>query len=637
MKLKTGKFSELVSSSALMKLAKRMYFAAFSGFFGTAATGYRESQARFEAGFFGGERKKDAKSWSSSPLSRLRRAAIVSYEKSYVRRVFSAAAEWLLGCYLKFYGFFFLYFGLSVLLMNFIKRFAFSSDRSDNICWFIGGMFFLISLPLLTSRKKLAPALSESLFFSFLLCRVLGISELVLNEKGKNSSFGSKRYFLAAFTGALLGCISFFISPAFLPISLLTLLALVLVASSPASGILLTVFTAPFALLCGASPAFIALPIIYTCVCMIGKVFLGRLIFRFEISDFFVCLFLAVTLGGGIVTMGGAESRASSLLLCTLLLFYFAFVTLITTREWLMRTVKTAVFSAAAASAALPLVSLASFIETDLPLSDFFSFFGKSTLAASGSAYSFGVFLSLMLPFFILEIMTGEKKASRLLSLLFFAASFAGLLIFGSFGVKIGTVVSLIVFALFCSYKVLPAVIPSALLAITVFEASNTRQGLGETLSVLANAAASRFELWRNSFTLAKGSLFSGVGIGNAAIENACLEFASVGQQISPHCRNQYLQTLIELGIPGLLLFIVSLWLILKSGLYLVRFGENRNATERAVCVAGISGLVAVLVEGIADCVFDSPYTFFAFFAVASIVSASSRIGRKRTLSNSEY
>lgn len=641
MKYKEKNLSHLIESSAVMRLAKRIYNANAFGFFGSAASGYTKIEKEFENGLFGrGNNEIGQKSWKRSSFSRRRRAAIVSLENSRICRALRSSSDFLLGSGCKFYGFFFLYFGLSVLLMNLIKRFAFVSDISSVEAWFYGILFLVVSLPLLISRKHLGGALVESSFFSLLLFDLLGISEWKLKQH-KETNFGSKRYFGAALAGTLLGCASYYLSPVFMPQLLVFLLLTTLIINIPANGVLLTVVLAPVSSVLGMPTAYILIPVIFTALCLVRKIFLGKVIIKFEIIDVFVGLFLAVTVTCGFVSLGGKASLNTALLLGSFLLFYFVTVALITTREWINRIIGCASASAATTIFISLVRPFALGIENGDKVISVFENLGERLSASFGNPFPYDIFLTLAFPFFILGSLGEKRTLSKLASLVFAVISAGGIILYGSIGTQLGLIVSLVVFILLYRYTSLPLIIPTLLLSAVIV--SDRAEKIISSLTSHIEASSrmgsfeQRTEIWKQAFLMSKNNFFTGAGVGNEAFTAAYSKFASYGSGIPKNCLNQYMQYLVEIGLPGLLLFIISVTLIIKSGLELVHGIERENKTERMVCVAGISSMSAILTEGLVNSVFIYPTVFFAFFTVAAITTAAARIGRKRILSNIEF
>ena len=217
MSLNKQKIKDAFFSSAIIRFSKRCYDDMLSGFFGSRFTNYSEKQSRFERGKFGGK-SDDVGDWRQSLVSRFRRRAIVSYENSTLLCALSRARDWLIGCHMKFYGFFFVYFGMCIMLMELLKNFANMSAVSFGADMAIGIVIAVLAFPMLLSGKTLALALRESFLFSKLFFDFLGFSEAGL-KKYDSRYYGAKRYFGAAAAGALLGCLSYLVPPIYNQIS----------------------------------------------------------------------------------------------------------------------------------------------------------------------------------------------------------------------------------------------------------------------------------------------------------------------------------------------------------------------------------------------------------------------------------
>ena len=98
-----------------------------------------------------------------------------------------------------------------------------------------------------------------------------------------------------------------------------------------------------------------------------------------------------------------------------------------------------------------------------------------------------------------------------------------------------------------------------------------------------------RSNLWRRSIDLSTEAPFTGVGAGNFMVAYSRFDF---GRADIPHAHNDALQLLVELGLPGMALFVglavLLLWRILQL---LARFGGDPRAS---VTVAGLASALVV-------------------------------------------
>ena len=132
-------------------------------------------------------------------------------------------------------------------------------------------------------------------------------------------------------------------------------------------------------------------------------------------------------------------------------------------------------------------------------------------------------------------------------------------------------------------------------------------------------------------------NLFTGIGVGTEAFRKVYIKFAESGIETAVHSHNLFLQIFIENGVVGFAVFIIALLLCISSGLELVRRSSADTAAEKAIAVAAISGLLAALLQGMTDFIWFNYRIFFFFWVITAFISASARIGRRKTSSKSEY
>ncbi|MBE6537854.1 MAG: hypothetical protein E7671_00110 [Ruminococcaceae bacterium] len=642
MNFSAKKIKELFFSSAIIRFSKKCYDAMLSGFFGSMLTNYSSHQRRFEEGVWGGD-SENVGSWRDSRISRLRRRAIVSYENSKTVRLAGDARSWLLGCQMKFYGFFFMYFGISVLLMNLIKRFSFSVDISSGIAWFVGALLIAAAFPMLVSSKTLAFAVVESFVFSTLIFDVLGFPRASL-KKYSGTEHGSKRYFWATLVGALLGCTSYFVSPVYIILGIVFFIGAGMIYKSPEIGIIVSVFIAPFLTFIGSPSLLLALFIIYTAICVCIKVFLGKLRPHFEISDMFVALFMFVMLMGGAVSVGGVASLKEASIYVCFMFIYFMTVSLITSTEWLGRLVASLVASGTLTALYGLYQKISGNLEVGTMDKDMFEGISGRITSTFENSNMLGVFLIIVIPFALSLALRSGNVLVKLLSLASCAIMGVCLIYTWSRGAWLGLVLAVLVFMLLYDHYIIPVAVPLGALGLTLF-ADKLGGGLFDNLikrfsSILMMSDSSsvyRLGIWRGSMKVALENWFTGIGVGAEAFRAVYIRFAESGIETAVHSHNLFLQMMIETGVVGLMIFLASLVLCIKSGLEVIRRGNRDTGFEKVISVAGISALMAALLQGMTDFIWFNYRIFFFFWVVVAVISASSRIARKRIYVKSEY
>ena len=626
-------------NSALLRFAKKCYGAMFSGFFGTAFTNYSKREKAFEDSIFGRADASD-RSWQDTRASRLRRRIIVSYENSRIIGAIRSAGSWLLGCSLKFYGFFFMYFGFCIVLVTLFKHFAIlgsgSAVMTDRI---IGALLVGTALPMLLSSKTLADALDDSIFFSFLVKKVLGFSETELHGFAKKTDFGSKRYFIAAVVGSLFGCATYYINTLLLVGGMTALPVAFIIYTRPDVGLILAVFAAPFMSFLPSPSILLALAVIFITVCTLIRVFLGKIVVKIEITDFSVALFMLIMLMGGLISVGGVASLKEAAIYVCFMFVYFLTVTLITSEERLRRISLALVWGGTLTSLYGIWQKLSGNMETGTVDKEIFSDIEGRVASTFENSNMLGVFLIMAFPFALSFLFGAKTVRGKLLSLSSCGAMGLCLIYTWSRGAWLGLIGACLVFIILYSYKIIPVLFPAGLLGVAVFRNKLGESGIFDKLinrfaSIITMSDSSsvyRLGIWRGALGIIRKYWLTGIGVGAEAFGSVYILYAESGIESAFHSHNLFLQILIETGITGLIAFLVSLIFCVKSGLEVVKNRPVEKCAEKAAAVAGISALFAALLQAMTDYIWFNYRIFFIFWTVAAIISASSKIMRKKS------
>ena len=138
-----------------------------------------------------------------------------------------------------------------------------------------------------------------------------------------------------------------------------------------------------------------------------------------------------------------------------------------------------------------------------------------------------------------------------------------------------------------------------------------------ETLYDLGGAGATRFIIWRQSWAMLQDGPWWGRGLGLYGLEFPRYRDPS-DSNAGYFVHNDYLQIWIELGLPGLVLFIAvmlgALWMFVRA------MRSAAMPAERKIEMAGLfSGLVAIALHSFLD---------FNFYVLAILTAAGLMLGR---------
>ncbi len=635
---KRSKFSasELFERSAVMRFSKRIYNMLFSGFFGSIMTAYSGIQRKFASGNLAkrlGSSESAGESWERNPFSRARRAVIRGIEQSFILNFARDAIFALLSVYLRVYGFFMLYLGISMTVMNVIKR-ATLVGCFSMLDFAVSLALVCAAFPMLLSKNTLGEAIDSSFVMRTVAYKFLGFSPRGLKavSEGQGRSAG---YFRGALLGALLGCLGFVFSPLLVCIGIGAAVAAVLVFIRPDIGLLMMVLISPVLSLAGSPTMLLSAMVIYTALCTFIKIFLGRVSLSFEIADIFVLLFMLVMGMGGIVSVGA--SLRSALMYVCLMGVYFLAVLLIRSREVLLRLQVAFVTSGVIVS----LVGFYQIVTGDLEVEtlDAAVFAGISGRITStfGNANMVGVFLIMVFPFAMALLFGAKSMALKAYG--FVACSMMGVctILTWSRGAWLGLLFAAVVFVALYSHTIIPILFPAGLLSVTLLWDKlggngfflNLASRFTSIFTVGDTSSAYRLSIWRGTFGIIKENLISGIGVGSDAFGTVYMRFAESGAEYAMHSHNMFLQICTELGIVGLAVFFACILLCVQGGLEVVRFGTSRAAGERAVCVAAISGLFGAMLQGITDHIWFNYRVFFTFWFVLAMIRVAATVGRK--------
>ncbi len=615
MKLK----KDSVILSTLQKWIDSVYSLLIGGFFGTLLTSYTEEEKALRScRLFSYKGKRGSARLSDTVRLKIARL----FENSFFVGRFEEFLFSLLYYRLKTYGAFFLSLGSYGMLSFVLRQFAVPGTESVALHLPVCVAFLLISFPLIASGDTLASALVKSKLLSPIMFSGLGVPRDTFTRGIKCP----KHYGVATALGMVLGALTYFVDPIYYPITMVVLLAVTVISQFPELGIITWIALLPFSGFLPMPTAILAFVVLVTGISYLVKLIRGKRVFRMRLIDAAVALLMLLYLVGGIVSVGGMRSLASAMIYVVFLMGYFLVVNLMRTREWVNRAIGTAVLS----GTAVCLVGVVqifvgeqntSWLDTSL-----FSDITVRITAGFGNPNIFAEYLLLLIPFAVAFAFGGHIKRS-MGSVVALVVMLLCLVFTFSRGAWLGFLIGSVLFFMMLSRRSILGML-GMVLALPVFTWLIPDVVLSRFLSIgnlSESSTAYRISAWSGVGELLEKTLFCGIGVGNAAFSEVYPGFAYAGIERLEHAHSLYLQLLVELGIPGLLVFLLIVFLFVQSGFeYLLKVKSAEG--KRLVCAA-ISALAAMLVMGITDHIWYHYGIFLAFWTMLALTGAHIGIG----------
>ncbi len=637
----------------LDRLAEKIYRLFGSGFFGWLFTGYKAEDDGFCTSFITG-------SWVRRISSRVRSFCNGQIENSVILQGIRYFLRHLLYVRLRTYGFCLMTFGAYTAVFTLIQ--ALIAGESVSI-WRQAPLTFAIAviclaLPLLLSRVTVCVALCTT-YTGAAILRVLGYTPEDILERGDEPVYG--RLSVAFLVGILGGILTLWLQPWWVLAAFPAALYLYLVLCKPEIGVLSLFFTMPFL----PTMALAAL-VIYTFLCFGLKVLRGKRTIRVEPIDILVMAFLVILFFGGMVSLS-TGSRKPALLFVCLLLGYFEVVWLLRERDWLLRCSVAGVCAAtltALYGVAQYLLGTGEMAEAWVD-AEMFSSIGGRAVGTLENPNMLGEYLILMLPLAVWMLVGHGEGLRRFPAAVCIGVLGVCLILTWSRGAWLGMLFGLVAFVFIWHHRAiwllfagaasipfLPAILPASIV-----------QRFTSIGNLTDSSTSYRVHIWRAACDMLRDYGFSGIGIGESAWFRVYPRYAYMGVETAPHSHNLFLQIWLETGICGLLVFLGILFLLCQSVFTMCRqlreakgivplslrdddhdrssAASNRRIRKtgtqlRLACAAPLSGLFAVLVQGMTDYAWYNYRVYLMFWLMVGLTSAYARAGRAMRIEMTE-
>ncbi len=381
---------------------------------------------------------------------------------------------------------------------------------------------------------------------------------------------------------------------------------LVLVMYAPVTGVYAAVFAAPFV----PTMMLAGLCLWTTLSLAIKSVSKSDFKWRFDGVGMCLILFLLVLLMSSLMSFARVDSLKVWAMYFVFVIFYFTVINSVETKEQLYGVYKLLAISGALVALYGIMQYVFGWTTSNAWIDEeMFEDSAMRVYSTLGNPNVLGEYLLLVLPVAAVFMLRDRwKELSKWTYGAMFLVLALCLVLTQSRGCWIGFMVSVAIFVTFYEGKwwglipivicILPFVVPQ-----TVVDRIMSVGNMEDT------STSYRVYIWLGTLGMMRHYWFGGIGMGEAAFAHV-YPFFSYNAILAPHSHNTFLQLLVEAGIGGLGIFVVTQGVFLKKMSLVYRSGDKKS-TDSMLALAAASGVVGFLVQSMFD------YTFYNYRVMA--------------------
>lgn len=525
--------------------------------------------------------------------------------------------EHLVRCSLRSVGVLLLYFSVYAFAIGAVRT-AVERDvtrYADNM--FDATVVFAVALLLLFCRESLLGFAQKSRILSRVFDACLFTRGGVADDEPYRAPNG-----LLVVCGTLMGLATFFTSVRFVISVLFFAFLVISLFKVPENGMTAPILLCPF-----LPPNRLSLLLTSAFVAYLFKTFRGKRNFRFGSFDCMVLLFTAVLLCGAFTS---SQQGSDAWMKVSAVLMYFLFRNCIR-NELMLRKCATAVMLAGAEAGIWHLLSrLTEYerlvaIRCSVPLNLSFSI-----PKMFESHISFGEFLLLAVPFCVMLFSVAKNKNQSFFALICLVFCVAPLLLLRSKGLLLALMVGVLLYIVAAFHNPIASLVTllTVCLAFSLFITNSAFLGNDRFF----NVNDYKESILTVMTEIVAFTLPAGIGLGKENFAAVFRVFSGFGEGYVTECYNVYMQMTAQLGVFGVLFFVVMTLYLFRMLFSALSLSRGKNTLFEVTAVTSLGAVSSMLIRGLTSDIFADLRVLLLLTAVIGCAAADFYMSRDLVL-----
>ena len=601
----------------LMGFSHCVYHFVGNSFLGRSLTSYRRADALLHH-----DRRRTLRD-DCRPMSPARLKLLEAVHQGGIFRILGGLFSLAAYAPAVFYGLCGLFYGVLGAAVHMVEAMV-RADVTINVPRLIlFAVIVLLSVPLLFSKKPVIQLLVTGKLTRWLTVGWLGLPEEQLSRPKKQRVGVSIVPYVAMMLATVCAVVTLWIHPLIIPGVLGILAVVAMIFAFPETGVVLSVTVLP---LVWWNKQILLAAILLILLTWMGygvKLLFMQRTLRFNLLDVSVLIFgVTLCLGGltgGYVTV---ESVCKGLGMLVLLSLYFLITNLMTSRDQLRHCL--------IGPCLVLLLAMGISVIRAIP-ADLLNWLGGSLggdflvngflgikMFTNQMAYQENICILLMaVPFLCAMLMRKKRALNHIMVLVAMGGCFVCLYLIGAKAALVAALIGTLLYFLLFSYRSLaagilslPALVCGGTWLFTVFH-----ERIQGAITRMVAGQLHRESLWRGAWRLVCDHP-AGIGLGDKAFEATYPLYAEAGLAHATDVASIYLTLLVRIGVPGLIVFAVMVFLFIQKTFTCLKVSERREDTAKIL--GGMMSILSLLIYGfVSSAPASVPVFFMAFISLA--------------------